>query len=125
MEASNSSEELIPTRMKVCNLMDCEPGNADSPQGEAVTILHFAHGADIEEPIMIDLRDTENLVVKLLVSLATAGDEFAGYLLDEYFDAESGSEEEDDAEELGEFFEHKPAEDNEQEDDDVPPWAAA
>ncbi len=70
----------------VVHLMDCAPGNFDRPDGTAATIVTIARGHMIE-PLVFSLDDSRRLATKLLVSLATAENQFARKLLDEHFGA--------------------------------------
>jgi len=70
---------------KVC-LLNCTSGNLDSATGEPATIITLGSIKDASvNPLVLDMRDSRLLAVKLLVALATNHDEFARKVLDELF----------------------------------------
>ncbi|HEX8911945.1 MAG TPA: hypothetical protein VF796_06265 [Humisphaera sp.] len=69
-------------------LMSCTPVNYDGPKGEPASVVTIAR-KDAIEPLVFSMDDTRKLVTKLLVSLATYGDEHAEKVLDEMFPADS------------------------------------
>ena len=71
-------------------VLNCAPGNCDHAHGEPATIITTARGRDgAITPWVISVRDSRLLAVKLIVSLATSGDEFAQMLLDTHFPADA------------------------------------
>jgi hypothetical protein len=67
--------------------MNLAPGNLDHAEGEEIVIITIARGADIE-PLVFSMDDAKLMAAKLLVAMATNGDEFAQKLLDDNFPAD-------------------------------------
>lgn len=72
--------DVVPQRLKVMHVLDCTPGFAGDPRGstpeagyEPITILTLSHRGEIEQPVMLDLRDTKLLLKSLRESLEHHG----------------------------------------------------
>lgn len=67
---------------KVC-LLTCTAGNLDTARGEPATIVTLGGIRDASvNPLVLDLRDSRSLIVKMLVALAVHDDVFAQRVLD-------------------------------------------
>ena len=68
-------------------LLGCHPGcfQDNGCKGSFITI----GGREFVQAMALDLKDSQQLAVRLLASLWTAGDEFAGKVLQEMFVADS------------------------------------
>lgn len=75
------------TARPVC-VLDCQPGNYDSPDGDPASIITLSDRRGLVCPWAISAADSRLLAVKLLVSLASQGDEFAQKVLDDEFPAD-------------------------------------
>jgi len=90
-------EGFVKQRLKVVTVMDCVPGDTDV--GEPITILSLSHDGEMEEPLCVSIRDTQRLIVDLVISLASHDDDFARYLLNTYFNnADDDADDEDEQE---------------------------
>lgn len=75
----------------VVQLLHGVPAHYDHPDGEPASIVAIGRKGLIE-PLVFSTRDTQRLVAALLVSLATANDEFAQKVLDGNFPVRRGRE---------------------------------
>lgn len=80
-------EELPEFYASPVDFMDCIPGNFDGPEGEDVVIVTIARGFEVEQ-LAFRMRDGRQLVAKVLVALATSGDQQAEKLLEDRFGAD-------------------------------------
>ena len=86
MNEPYEEDKPIPQVLKVMQLMDCTPGHVGDPvNGQEIAILSFAHLDEMEQPLMLDLKDTKNLAVFLLKVLSHHGDQTATRVLEEYY----------------------------------------
>jgi hypothetical protein len=88
----NSPEnEPIAQTLKQIDLLDCLPGRADDPKsGEPIAIITVGHRKEVEHPLMLSLRDSRSLAIKLLEVLATYDDRIAQKILTKYFMTDEG-----------------------------------
>lgn len=76
----------IPQFLKVVNVLDVQPGRADAPEvGEPIAIITFEHDGEVEQPLMLRLRDVRSLTGLLLRTLAHFHDEKAQRLMEEFY----------------------------------------
>lgn len=85
MERMINSEEPDQFHARIVTLMECAPGD-DHTHNRPATLITFAFQGEIEQPILLSLKDTEKLLVGLLGSLAEHGNEKAEEIRDRYFD---------------------------------------
>src|SRR4051812_3642674 len=89
MVMMDHDDRPIPQYLKVVYLLDVQAGRADVPgTGEQIAILTFGHLAEVEQPVMVNMRDTHRLAVKLLAVLAHHGDETAMTVLQQHYGVE-------------------------------------
>ena len=82
----NAHDEPIAQMLKVVELLDCVAGRADdSTKGEPIAIITMGHRKEVETPLMLRLRDSKSLVIKLLIVLATHGDAVAQNIMENQF----------------------------------------
>lgn len=70
-------------------LLNCMPGNYDGAKGEPAVIVTVGTRSGDVSPLVLNLDDSQKLVAKLLVALATNDDKFAQFLLDKHFAADA------------------------------------
>src|SRR5687767_12840040 len=84
----DDDDATIRQKLKVVEVLECVPGNARTTDGPPITILTLAYKGEVQQALLVSLRDTKKLVTDLLVALAHHGDAFAKDLLDEHFPAD-------------------------------------
>ena len=86
MSIEQPERDSHPFKSRGVTFLACIPGNFGSVKGEAATLITLAgNGTGDVEQVVMTLDDTRRLAVKLLVSLWTADDDFAGRVLDQMF----------------------------------------
>ncbi len=76
-----------PITLRVVTLLDVQPGRADVAEtGEQVSLVTFAWRNEIEQPLLLTLKDTKTLAIGLFEVLSHHGDEKASQLLERYVD---------------------------------------
>jgi len=77
---------LAKSQLRQMNLLDCSPGCAGPPSArEPVGIITFEYADEIEQPIMLHIRDVQLMAKRALQVLAHHGDDQAAKIAKEYF----------------------------------------
>jgi len=83
---SNEEGPQRPLSLKEVNLLDVVPGRADAPGvGEQIAIISTECRDEIEQPFMLNMRDSQKLAVELMCILAHHGDETAKQVIAQHF----------------------------------------
>src|SRR5262245_607653 len=80
------ADEDDPVRqmLRVVQLLDCVPGNAETPRHEPISILTLGHMGEVEQPMLLTIDDSRSLMTKLLRSLTAHGDKNANAAMETY-----------------------------------------
>ncbi len=79
------SNDFTTEHARVMEVMDCVASHAETPDGLPVAIIKMAYQGELEQPMLISLRDTRSLLLHLVAVLAEHGDPFAKELTKRYF----------------------------------------
>lgn len=82
-------------RMRMATLLQCVPGNRANCEGQPLCIITLADMDGSIITLSLDLRDTKGLIIDALIALAAFENEFAKYLIDEYFRVRGPDQSED------------------------------
>ena len=86
---SEHHDDPVREMLKVVNVMDVRAGYADRPEtGEPIGIVTTAFRREIEQPMLLSLKDVKKLAVGLMAVLAHHGDDHAGRLVEQYSDSD-------------------------------------
>lgn len=86
---SDENDERPEYYAMVVHLLHCAPANSEWAEGEPASVVMIGRKTAIEA-LVFSMRDSQTLVVKLLVALATSEDKFANQLLDHFPGDEEG-----------------------------------
>ena len=82
---SDDQDTPIRQMLKVISVLDVTPGYADVAEtGEPIGIVTTAFRKEVEQPMMLSLKDVKKLAVGLMKVLAHHGDDHAGRLIEQY-----------------------------------------
>jgi hypothetical protein len=81
--------------MRVVTLLECNPGNKRNAEGQPIFMITAANPDGSIETLSLDLHDTKSLITDALITLSEFNDEFAMYLLNEYWRRSGPSERND------------------------------
>jgi len=85
-KTSQKPEEPSLQFLKVVTVLDVQPGRSDAPEiGDPIAIITLEHAGEVEQPLMLRLRDVHTLAGLLLRTLAHFNDEKAQRLMEEFY----------------------------------------
>ena len=100
-------DEPVEQYLRVVQVLRCAPGYAKKPlQGEPIAIITCSHDGEVEQPLMLRMRDAKFLAYHLLLSLGFHEVELARDIVSSYpkLDADwNDLEEDDDDEEVEDY----------------------
>ncbi len=78
--------------LKCVSLLHVAPGRADIPGvGEPIAMISMGHDGEVEQPMLLKLRDAKSLAVALLGVLSHFDDDVAARIIEEHFPESLGN----------------------------------